>query len=251
MKNLQKKFEIKQIGDVRTLELYFYGEIQKDYYDWWTGELVESKTSSEYVKKALEDAGPVEQINIYINSIGGAISEGVAIYNLLKRNTAHKTVYIDAFAYSIASVIAMAGDKVVMPSNTTMMIHNASWGVYGNSAKLRKAADDLDAINEASCNTYLVKAGEKLPKEKLTELLDAETFLTAEQAFSYGLCDEIIDPVSLETAVEVVEQAQRQRNPAAKQAKENLQLTEQNKSPQKERTSFDIFKDIRSEKNYF
>ena len=173
MKNLQKKFEIKQIGDMRMLELYFYGEIQKDYFDWWTGKLVESKTSSEYVKKALEDAGPVEQINIYINSIGGSVSEGIAIYNLLKRNPANKTVYIDAFAYSVASVIAMAGDKVVMPSNTTMMIHNASWGVYGNSAQLRKAADDLDTINEASCNTYLVKAGEKLPKEKLTEMLDA------------------------------------------------------------------------------
>lgn len=251
MKNLQKKFEIKQIGDMRMLELYFYGEIQKDYFDWWTGKLVESKTSSEYVKKALEDAGPVEQINIYINSIGGSVSEGIAIYNMLKRNPANKTVYIDAFAYSVASVIAMAGDKVVMPSNTTMMIHNASWGVYGNSAQLRKAADDLDAINEASCNTYLVKADKKLTKEKLTEMLNAETFLTAEQAFSFGLCDEIIDPVSLETAVEVVEQAQRQRNPSAKQAKENLQLTAQNQPPQKERTSFDIFKDILSEKNYF
>ena len=91
----------------------------------------------------------MKQINIYINSRGGSVFEGTAIYNQLRRHPAHKTVYVDGFACSIASVIAMAGDEVVMPRNALMMVHNAMMGVWGNAAELRKAADDLDKINEA------------------------------------------------------------------------------------------------------
>ena len=75
--------------------------------------------------------------------------------------------YIDGIAASAASVIAMAADKVVMPRNTTMMIHNAAWSVYGNSKELRKSADDLDIINGAMLQSYIVKAVDKLPMDKL------------------------------------------------------------------------------------
>jgi ATP-dependent protease ClpP protease subunit len=219
---LRKNFEIKQAGELRTLELYLYGEIEADYFDWWTGKLVESTTSANYVRKALDDAGNVDAINIYINSCGGYVSEGIAIFNILKRSTAFKTVYVDAFAYSIASVIAMCGDKIVMPSNTTMMIHNAWTCASGNSEQLRKAADDLDTINEASCNTYLAKSS-KIDKENLTKLLDAETFLTAEQAFEYGFCDEIANPIDISNSVEILEQAKQKHNPAVKAAAQHLQ----------------------------
>lgn len=229
--SLHKNFEVKQIGEARTLEIYLYGEIEGDYFDWWTGRNVESKTSANYIRKAIDEAGAVDKINIYINSIGGYVSEGVAIFNILKRVNAFKTVYVDAFAFSIASVIAMAGDKIVMPSNTTMMIHNAMMSASGNSAELRKAADDLDVMNEASCNTYLVKAGDKLTKEKLTELLDAETFLTAEQALEYGLCDEIANPIDISGSVDVIEQAQRKKNPTAKKAFELLQSNAKTQNP--------------------
>ena len=73
------------------------------------------------------------EIRIYINSYGGSVFEGTAIYNQLKRHPAHKTVYVDGFACSIASVIAMAGDEVVMPRNTMMMIHNMWSCVCGNA----------------------------------------------------------------------------------------------------------------------
>lgn len=229
---LNKKYDIKQIGeDKRTLEIYLYGEIQGDYYDWWTGKVVESTTSANYVRKAIDEAGKVDNINIYINSCGGSVSEGIAIYNILKRSAAYKTVYVDAFAYSIASVIAMVGDKVIMPSNTTMMIHNAMMSAYGNSSELRKAANDLDIINEASCNTYLTKT-DKISQEKLTELLNAETFLTAEQALEIGLCDEVSNPIDISQSVEVIEQAQRGKNPTAKKAMEYLQLCVKGQTPQ-------------------
>lgn len=116
----------------------------------------------------------------------------------------------------------MAGDKVIMPSNTTMMIHNAMMGAYGNSKELRQAADNLDKINEASCNTYLVKAKDKLTREQLNELLDAETFFTAEEALAYGLCDEIIDPVDTDGSEEIVKQALENNNPVAQKVIKQL-----------------------------
>ena len=219
---LRKNFDVKQIAENKVLEIYLYGEIEADYYDWWSGETIESTTSANYVRKAIDEAGAVDEIKVYINSCGGSVSEGNAIYNILKRSPAKKTVYVDAFAYSVASVIAMAGDKVIMPSNTTMMIHNAMMGAYGNSDELRQAADNLDKINEASCNTYLVKAGDKLDREKLNSLLDAETFFTAQEALEYGLCDEVIDPVNISEGKEVIEQAVKNKNPVAKKAMEHL-----------------------------
>lgn len=85
----------------------------------------------------------------------------------------------------------MAGDKVIMGSNTLMMIHHASMGAWGNAEELRKAANDVEVIDQASCSSYLSKAGDKLSSEKLTELLDNQTWLNAEQCLQYGLADEI------------------------------------------------------------
>lgn len=222
---LRKQFVVKQIKESKVLDIYLYGEICADWYDWWSGQIIESTTSANYVRKAIDEAGDVDQINVYINSIGGSVSEGNAIYNILKRAKATVTTYIDAFAYSVASVIAMAGDKVVMPSNTTMMIHNAMMGCFGNSAELRKAADDLDKINEASCNTYLVKAGDKVTREQLKEFLDKETFFTADEALTYGLCDEVVDPVNTDDTdylEEVIKQALENKNPVAKKVIERI-----------------------------
>lgn len=182
---------IKQSAQPGTMELYLYDNIAADGEDWWTGETIESNTSANYVKSQLEAAGDIKQINIYINSYGGEVKEGLGIYNLLKRHPAQKTVYIDGFACSIASVIAMAGDKVIMGTNTLMMIHHASMGVWGNAEELRKAANDVEVIDSASCSSYLEKAGDKLTQETLTQLLDAQTWLNAEQCLQYGLADEI------------------------------------------------------------
>ena len=159
-----RNYNIKQIAENQSvLQIYLYGEIEPSYLNIW-GDLVESKTSAEYIRKAIEKAGEIEGIELYINSIGGYIDEGVSIYNLLKRQSVPVTAYIDGMACSIASVVAMAADKIVMPSNTTMMIHHAVGGCYGNAKEHREFATQLDKISEASTNSYLVHAGDKLKR---------------------------------------------------------------------------------------
>ena len=184
-------FIIKQAAIAGSIDLYIYDDVEGDGMSWMTGEIIESETSANYIKSQLESAKNITQINIYINSYGGEVKEGLGIYNLLKRQVAQKTVYIDGFACSVASVIAMAGDKVIMGTNTLMMIHHASMGCYGNAEELRKAANDVEVIDSASCSSYLAKAGDKLNAEMLKELLDGQTWLNAEQCLQYGLCDEI------------------------------------------------------------
>lgn len=190
MKDKKRMWEIKQSAIPGTLELYIYGNVEPDSRDWWTGELIESETSANHFRSELAKHGDISQINIYINSYGGSVFEGTAIYNQLKRHLAQKTVYVDGFACSVAAVIAMAGDKVVMPRNTMMMIHDAWNIVIGNAREMRKAADDLDVIMEANRQAFLQKAGDKLTEENLIEMMAAETWLTAEQCIGYGLADE-------------------------------------------------------------
>ncbi|MBQ7505317.1 MAG: Clp protease ClpP [Ruminococcus sp.] len=205
---LNRDFNVVQQNGKSVLEIFLYGDIQGDYFNFW-GERITSKTSAGYVQRAIEQNPNASEINVYINSCGGSVMEGIAIHNLLKRQDKPVTAYVDAFAYSVASVIAMAADKVIMPSNTTMFIHHAAWWTFGNPDELRKSADDLAVIDEASNNSYLSKAGEKLSAEKLKELLDNETFLTAEQCLEYGLCDEVINPIDIGDSKSVVEQFAR------------------------------------------
>lgn len=182
-------WELRQAAQENTLELYIYGDVEGDGYDWAIGEAIHSETSANAFRDELARHPHVTQINIYVNSYGGSVFEGTSIYNQLKRHPAHKTVYIDGWACSVASVIAMAGDEVVMPRNTLMMIHNMWMYASGNAAQLRKAADDLDIINAAGRQAYLSKAGGKLDEDELVEMMDGETWLTAEQCIRYGLAD--------------------------------------------------------------
>jgi len=187
---LKRIWEFKQAAQADELDLYIYGDVEDVAIDWVNMTYVESENSAKYFREELSKNPDVKQINIYVNSYGGSVFEGTAIYNQLKRHPAQKTVYIDGFACSVASVIAMAGDKIVMPKNAMMMIHNMWNIVMGNSKELRKAADDLDTISEGNRQAYLQKAGDKLTEAKLIEMLDAETWLTAEQCIEYGLADE-------------------------------------------------------------
>ena len=261
MKN--RNYKIKQIADNQSvLQIYLYGEIEPSYLNIW-GDLIESKTSAEYIRKAIEKAETINGIEVYINSIGGYVDEGVSIYNLLKRQSVPVTAYIDGMACSIASVVAMAADKIVMPSNTTMMIHHAIGGCHGNAKEHREFATQLDKISEASTNSYLVHAGDKLTRETLEPLLDAETFLTAQEAFDMGLCDEILDPVDLTDSKEIVDDAQQKKNPKAKQAAAELaKMLGAKPEPQtpptpepkpknhEEKDSFDFFEKYFKAKNY-
>lgn len=163
-------------------DLYLYIEIAS----WGAGY---SAHSAQSFKQELDDLGEIETLNIYINSPGGDVFEGNTIMNMLKRKKCTKNVYIDGLAASIASVIAMAGDKIIMPSNAMMMIHNAWTYTAGNSKDLRKLADDLDKVNASIRQAYLDKASDKLDEETLINLMDNETWLTAQECFDYGLCD--------------------------------------------------------------
>lgn len=170
------------------LELSLYGVIEATDD---TGK--ESQTSATYIKKVLDQYPDVSTIRLHISSPGGYVLDGTAIYTLLKRHKAFKEVFIDGCAASVASLIAMAGDTVTMGQSAYLMIHNPWLSVAGNAAELRKTADDLDKIAESMRKAYLSKAGDKLTESRLIQLLDAETFLTAEDAKAYGLCDCVED----------------------------------------------------------
>lgn len=140
--------------------------------------------SAANLSKQLEALGDVEQIDVHINSYGGEVAEGLAIYNALRRHKAKVTTYCDGFACSIASVIFMAGDERVMNESSLLMIHNAWTYAMGNSAELRKQADDLEKITQASVEAY--KSHSSLSEEVIKNLMDNETWILPEEALSYG-----------------------------------------------------------------
>lgn len=198
---------------------YLYDDIQGESWDWWSGGKITSETSANFFRDELEKIPADAPVELYINSLGGDVKEGLGIFTNLKRHAGAKTAYIDGFACSMASIVAMACDKVVMPRNTLMMVHNAWMYACGNPAELRKAADDLEKINEASNQSYLMHAGDKLTPETLKGLLDAETWLTAEQCIGYGLADEYAeqdaDIVTARQMLESTKQAAEQHSKAS------------------------------------
>ena len=164
----------------RSAELLIYSDIGES---WWG----ESVAASNFVREIA--ALDVDTITLRINSYGGSVSDGIAIYNAIKRHPANVTTCIDGIAASIASLIAMAGDSVEMAENATLMIH-APWGyVSGNSAELRQYADMLDVWAQAMSTSYAAKTGKPMD-EMLALLTDGEDhWYTAEQA----LADKFID----------------------------------------------------------
>ena len=207
MSNSQSKLQFKQSAEIpSSLDIYIYGDIEGDDYDWWTGETIESETSANHFKKELAKYPNATQINLYVNSSGGYVYEAMSIRNQLKRHPAHITAYVDGIAASAASFILTGCDTVKMYSNTMQMVHNMLSYCYGNSTELRKEADNLDKMMEGNKMAYLEKSNGKLTMDKLTELLDGETWLTAQDCLEYGLCDEIIEEnVDLDAANKMVQ----------------------------------------------
>lgn len=135
----------------------------------------------------------LKQINLHIHSPGGDVFDGIAIYNLLKNHPANITVYIDGLAASMASVIAMAGNEVIMPENAMMMIHKP-WGIQGGDAEdMRKYADLLDKVENTLIPAYANKTG-KTPEE-LAEMLSAETWLNGKECVEQGFADKLAEPL--------------------------------------------------------
>lgn len=193
---MKRYYSLYQDAENKTAEIYIYGDITS--WPW-----IESDVSSYTLSKELQELDEdIENINIYINSYGGEVAEGLAIYNALKRHKAKVTTYADGFACSIASVIFAAGDERVMSNTSLLMIHNAWSGVVGNSKDLRKQADDLDKINQASINAYMNIVNIK--EEELKELMDNESWLNADEALEKGFATKIIETEEKEVATQSI-----------------------------------------------
>jgi len=208
LKNFKPMWELRQAANQDTLELFIYGDVQANYFDWFQWGMVESETSANHFRSELAKYPNAQTINLYVNSFGGSVFEGTAIYSQLKRHPAQKIGYVDGFACSIATIPLMACDKVIMPKNTMMMIHNMWNVVAGNASQLRKGADDLDVIMAGNRQAYLMKSNGKLAEENLIQMLDAETWLTADQCIEYGLADELLEKeVDLSNAQQLLQKA--------------------------------------------
>lgn len=165
----------------RTADLNIYGDITS--WPW-----IESDVSAYNLSQQLA-ALDVDEINVYINSYGGEVAEGLAIYNALKRHKAKVTTVCDGFACSIASVIFMAGEERVMNESSLLMIHNAWTYAMGNPDELRKQAEDLDTINQASINAYLSRVS--ISEDEVKELMDNESWILPTDAVSWGFATAI------------------------------------------------------------
>jgi ATP-dependent Clp endopeptidase proteolytic subunit ClpP len=160
-------------------EILLYGTVG----DYWDG--LDAKTLCEKIAAM----GDVETITVRINSGGGYIVDGLAIYNYLKQHKAKVKVMIDGLAASMASVIAMAGDDIIMPKNALMMIHNP-WNIaIGDAETFRKEADKLDTLKASLVTIYADKTG--ISNKKLNQMMDDETWLNADDAKAMAFCTEI------------------------------------------------------------
>lgn len=181
-------FEIKAVGeDSATIYLF-------DYVGDWDAD-------AKYFRDALNSIGDVANIDLRINSPGGSVYEGLAIFNLLKAHPAQITVYIDGLAASMASYIAMVGDLIVMPENTMMMIHNPRTLAFGESKDMEKTKEILEKAKSAMIGAYMDKTG--LSEEEISQVMDEETWLTGLEAVDMGFADETTKPVDMAACSEM------------------------------------------------
>lgn len=166
-------------------EIYIYGEIGLNFWGEGIG-------SEQFIKDL--NAIKAKTINVRINSVGGSVFEGLAIYNALERAKSHATVntHVDSIAASIASIIALAGEKVHIASNAFMMVHNPHTIVWGNASDMREMAHTLDKIRDSLVGIYAKKSGKE--SSEVEAWLDGEkdgTWFSAEEALEAGLVDVI------------------------------------------------------------
>lgn len=168
-------FEIKAQDNIA--ELSIYGEISSD--KWWGDEVTPTEI------KELLDTVKNKDLNIFINSSGGNVFAGLAIYHMLKRHEGKKKVYVDGVAASIASIIAMAGDEIHIPKNAYLMIHRSWICTAGNKNDLLETISMLEKMDINMADIYKTKALTDISNEKILELMDNETWLTGIEAQNY------------------------------------------------------------------
>jgi ATP-dependent protease ClpP protease subunit len=169
-------------------EILIYGDIVN--YRWY-----EEDVSATSLIKDIKALGDITELDIRINSGGGSVFTAAAILSYLRSHKAFKTVYIDGLAASAASVIAMAGDKVCIPSHAMMMIHNPATIAWGDSREMRKVADTLDKIRDSIVNAYQVKCHKDT--QLIMDMMDEETWMTGKDAVEQGFADVVLDNVEI------------------------------------------------------
>ncbi len=196
--------------------LYIYDDVTEyGEFNWDTWDYEESETSAKYFAEKLNEIPDGQKIELHINSNGGSVKEGVAIYNLLKQKNNHKTGIVDGVAHSVAFLILQACDVRKMCLGTTALIHNMWMYCGGNATQLRKYADDLDEMMEANRQVFLERA--TISEDELKSLMEAETYLTPDKALEYGLIDEIYkkmapDPETSEKLLQRLSEMQQALN---------------------------------------
>lgn len=181
---MTRYWELKHEDGQDDADLYIFGDIMSD------EEAYKGKNdrSAMDVVTAIENL-TAKNLTVHINSYGGDVKEGLAIYNCIKNSSMNVTTVDDGFACSAASVIFMAGKQRVMNDASLLMIHNPYMVAIGNPDELRKAADDLDVIAQASVEAY--KNNSNLSEEKIKELMKAETWILPAEAVEYGMATQI------------------------------------------------------------
>lgn len=167
------------------------------------------------VADALAEAGPVKEIEVHINSVGGSVFEGVAIYNILKDHPAKVRMKVDGLAASSASVVLMAGDEIEVPRNAPVMIHNPETFAAGGQAEMQRTADFLGKVRDSIVDTYAART--KKPAAELIAMMDAETWMYGDEAVKHGFADRVSGELKIAPVAEPSNLATTFRN-----APENL-----------------------------
>lgn len=200
---MKRYYSLYQDAENKTADIYIYGDITS--WPW-----LESDVSSYTLSKELQELDEsIEHINVYINSYGGEVAEGLAIYNALKRHKAKVTTYVDGFACSIASVIFAAGDERIMSDTSLLMIHNAWARAAGNANDLRKQAEDLEKITQASINAYMQIVN--IEEDELKEMMDNDTWLNGKEALEMGFATKLIEVAEKEVATQSIRKSLMQK----------------------------------------
>lgn len=184
MPNKQNWFEVKAQAGTRA-QVFIYGVIVD--YKWDEDDV----TAREFI----DAIRPLGDFDLRINSPGGSVPAGSAIYNALRRHKGQVDVYIEGIAASMASVVAMGGNRVIVAANALLMIHDPWSFVAGNAAEMRKAADTLDKFKVGMVAAYKDKAG--MEQAEIERLMSEETWFTAQEALALGFADEIEAPMEM------------------------------------------------------
>lgn len=177
------KMEIRNQTETKA-QLNIYGDIVSDEWGKWS----DDDTCPTDISEFLKNLDGVSEIELHINSGGGSVFAGIAIYNMLKRSKAAVTTYIDGIAASIASVIACAGDRVIIPKNGTFMVHKPATSYFFeslNADELRKDADTLDHCQNSIVQTYMERAKDGVTEQEINDLVNEETWMDGAEAAEY------------------------------------------------------------------